>query len=434
MNGLRAVVGLLVSMGLAGVVAAAEPAAWIDAELPKVLELYQHLHAHPEVSFAEKETAARIAQELRELGCDVTSGVGGHGVVALLVNGDGPRLMIRTDLDALPVTEQTGLVYASKQKTTAADGNESGVMHACGHDIHMSNMIGTARYLAANKDRWRGTVMFIGQPAEEKGGGAQAMLADGLFKRFKKPDLALALHCDSTLPTGKIGFRAGYALANVDSVDITLQGKGGHGAYPHTTIDPIVMAAHLILDLQTIVSREIKPTEPAVVTVGSIHAGTKHNIIGERCHLQLTVRSYSPQVRKQLQAAIERKAKAVAASHNAPEPKVEFSDGTPAMFNDEALVARVVPTFRRVLGEANVEPAEPSMGGEDFSEYGLAGVPIFMYWVGTVEPQRLAGYRRVGQMPPSLHSPVYYPDAEATLRTGMLTMISATLDLLKAQP
>lgn len=434
MSGLRAVVGFFASVGLASVVAAAEPAAWIDAELPKVVELYQHLHAHPEVSFAEKETSARIAQELRAVGCDVTTGVGGFGVVGLLVNGDGPRLMIRTDLDALPVTEQTGLVFSSKLKTTAADGNESGVMHACGHDIHMSNMIGTARYLAANKDRWRGTVMFIGQPAEEKGGGAQAMLADGLFKRFKQPDLALALHCDSTLPTGKIGFRAGYALANVDSVDITLTGKGGHGAYPHTTIDPIVMAAHLILDLQTIVSREIKPTDPAVVTVGSIHAGTKHNVISGSCHLQLTVRSYSPQVRKQLQAAIERKAKAVAASHNAPEPKIEFSDGTPAMFNDEALVARVVPTFRRVLGEANVESAEPSMGGEDFSEYGLAGVPIFMYWVGTVEPQRLAGYRRVGQMPPSLHSPVYYPDAEQTLRTGLLTMISATLDLLKVQP
>ncbi|MBL8829169.1 MAG: amidohydrolase, partial [Planctomycetaceae bacterium] len=405
-------------------------AAWIEEHLPQAIELYRHFHSHPELSFHEEQTAARFAAELRDIGCEVTTGVGGHGVVGILENGEGPRLMLRADLDALPVSEETNLVYASKVRAKDDSGKETGVMHACGHDIHMTNLLTSARYLAKHKQRWRGTLMFIGQPAEEKGGGAQAMLNDGLFKKFPKPDMALALHVDSTLAAGKIGYRAGYALANVDSVDITVKGRGGHGAYPHGAIDPVVIAAHLILDLQTIVSREIKPTEPAVITVGSIHGGTKHNVIGDTCHLQLTVRCYSPTVRKHLHEAIERKAKAVAMSHKAPEPKVEFSDGTPAMFNDEKLVERVVPTFERVLGEKAVVQTDPSMGGEDFSEYGLAGVPIFMYWLGSVDEQRLSGYKRVGQAAPSLHSPLYYPDSEATLRTGVISMCSAVLDLL----
>jgi hippurate hydrolase len=409
------------------------PAEWIEEHLPKAIELYQHFHRHPELSFQEKETAARFAEELRDIGCEVTTGVGGHGVVGILANGEGPRLMLRADLDALPVTEETNLVYASKVRVKDDSGKETGVMHACGHDIHMTNLLTSARYLAKHKNRWRGTLMFIGQPAEEKGGGAQEMLKDGLFKKFPKPDMALALHVDSTLPAGKIGYRSGYALANVDSVDITVKGRGGHGAYPHTAIDPIVIAAHLIMDLQTIVSREIKPTEPAVITVGSIHGGTKHNVIGDSCHLQLTVRSYAPGVRKQLLAAIERKSKAVAQSHNAPEPKVEFSDGTPAMFNDEKLVERVVPIFERVLGEKSIVKTDPSMGGEDFSEYGLAGVPIFMYWLGSVDEQRLAGFKRLGQGAPSLHSPLFYPDSEPTIRTGVISMCSAVLDLLPAK-
>ncbi len=418
---------------IANGVRAESPATWIEENLPQAIELYRHFHSHPELSFQEEQTAARFAQELRDIGCEVTTGVGGHGVVGILENGAGPRLMLRADLDALPVTEETNLVYASKVRAKDDTGKESGVMHACGHDIHMTNLLTSARYLAKHKQRWRGTLMFIGQPAEEKGGGAQAMLNDGLFKKFPKPDMALALHVDSTLAAGKIGYRAGYALANVDSVDITVKGRGGHGAYPHAAIDPVVIAAHLILDLQTIVSREIKPTEPAVITVGSIHGGTKHNVIGDSCHLQLTVRCYSPAVRKHLHEAIERKAKAVALSHQAPEPKVEFSDGTPAMFNDEKLVERVVPTFERVLGEKAVVQTDPSMGGEDFSEYGLAGVPIFMYWLGSVDEQRLAGYKRVGQTAPSLHSPLYYPDSEATLRTGVISMCSAVLDLLSAK-
>lgn len=412
---------------------AADPEPWVQQELPSLLALYQHLHAHPELSLHEVQTSERIGEELRTAGFEVTTKVGGTGVVGLLKNGDGPVLMLRTDLDALPVKEATNLVFASKVTTTDETGAESGVMHACGHDIHMTCLVGTARYLAAHKDQWRGTLICIGQPAEERGMGARKMLEDGLFTRFPKPDFALALHVDSTLATGRVGYRAGYALANVDSVDITLKGRGGHGAYPHTTIDPIVMAAHLVLDLQTIVSREIKATEPAVLTVGAIHGGTKHNIIGDTCHLQLTVRSYKDEIRKHLHDAIRRKARAVAASHGAPEPEIVFSEGTPAMFNDEELVARVVPTFQRLLGPEQVVPADPSMGGEDFSEYGRAGVPIFMFRLGSVDAHRLAGFERVGQMPPSLHSPLYYPDAEPTITTGVRSLAAAALDLLPVE-
>src|SRR6185437_255628 len=276
-----------------------------------LLATYKMLHAAPELSHHEEKTAAFFAGELRKLGYTVTEHIGkyekadwtGYGVVGILKNGSGPTVMIRTDLDALPVTEQTGLAYASKVKVKAEAG-ETGVMHACGHDIHITNLIGTARWFAANKDQWHGTLIFLGQPAEERVGGAKAMIEQGLFTRFPRPDYAIALHCDSALATGKVGIRGGYALANVDSCDITLIGRGGHGAYPHTTIDPVVMGAQLVLDLQTIVSREIKPTDPAVVTVGSIHGGTKHNIIGNECHLQITIRSYSDEVRQHIKDAI----------------------------------------------------------------------------------------------------------------------------------
>ena len=410
-----------------------EPKAWAAAHLKELLTLYKHFHQHPELSLEERETAARVAEELEEAGAEVTAGVGGHGVVGVMANGKGPTILIRTDLDALPVTEQTQLTYASTVKVKNARGIETGVMHACGHDIHITSLIGVARYLNENKDRWQGTVVFIGQPAEERGEGALQMLNAGLFERFPKPDYALAMHVDSTLAAGKLGYLAGYTLANVDSVDIKLRGRGGHGAFPHTTVDPIVQAAKLILDLQTIVSREIKPTEPAVVTVGSIHAGTKHNVIGDECDLQLTVRSYSDEVRQHLLKAIRRKAAAAAASAGAPEPSVEVTEGTPAMYNDEQLVERVVPVFRQAFGDERVVPSEPSMGGEDFSRYGLAGVPIFMFRVGSVEAKRLAGYERIGQEPPSLHSAVYYPDAEPTLETGVAAMASAALELLQAE-
>jgi hippurate hydrolase len=273
--------------------------------------------------------------------------------------------------------------------------------------------------------------MLIGQPAEERGAGAQAMLADGLFRRFGKPDYALALHVDPTLPVGTVSYRTGYALANVDSVDITVRGRGGHGAYPHTTVDPIVQAAELVLSLQTIVSREVKPIEPAVITVGSIHGGTKHNIIGNTCHLQLTVRSYSAEVRKQLLDAIQRKAKAVAAGAGAPEPRLKISEGTPSLWNDEQLGERMGTVFRRVLGPDHVAQAEPSMGGEDFSHYGKAGVASLMFRLGAVDGKRLQGYDQTGQQPPSLHSSRFYPDAEQALVTGVTVMASAALELLK---
>jgi hippurate hydrolase len=410
---------------------AEEPGQWVRGNLDDLVALYREFHSNPELSFQEKETAARLGEQWRRSGFEVHEGIGGHGVVGILKNGDGPTLMLRTDLDALPVTEATNLVFASTVKATDTSGDEVGVMHACGHDVHMTNIAGVAQYLAANKEKWRGTVMLVGQPAEERGAGARAMLDDGLFDKFGKPDFALALHVDSTLATGRLGYRAGYALANVDSVDVTMMGRGGHGAYPHTTVDPIVQAAELVMSLQTIVSREIKPIEPAVITVGSIHGGTKHNIIGESCHLQITVRSYTDEVREHLLSAIERKAKAVAIGARAPEPVITVSEGTPSMFNDEKLVERVLPVFRRLVGEANVQAAEPSMGGEDFSQYGRAGVPIFMFRLGSVDAARLERYKQLGQQPPSLHSPIYYPDIEDTLTTGVPAMASAALELLK---
>jgi len=415
---------------LARPVQSEEPQAWVKAHLNELVEIYRHFHAHPELSFMEKETAARLAKELKAVGAEVTEGVGGTGVVGILKNGEGRIVLLRTDLDALPVTEQTGLAYASQVKVKA-DAGETGVMHACGHDIHITNLIAAARWFSAHKDQWKGTLIFLGQPAEERGSGAKKMLDDGLFTRFPRPDYCLALHVDSELATGKVGVRGGYALANTDSVDITMLGRGGHGAYPHTTIDPIVMAAQLVLNLQTIVSREIKPIEPCVITVGSIHGGTKHNIIGNDCHLQVTVRSYTDDVRKQLHDGIVRKAKAVAAGAGAPEPKIVFTEGTPAMFNDEKLAVRLREVFVRELGAANVDDPEPSMGGEDFSQYGRAGVPILMFRLGTIEPSRLARMKQLGQEPPSLHSPLYYPDAEPTLVTGVQTTVAATLELLK---
>lgn len=403
---------------------------WVESALPQLLEDYRWLHTHPEVSFHEEETAKYVAKQWRDVGFTVTEKVGGHGVVAILKNGDGPTVMLRTDLDGLPVSEQTGLPFASKQTVLTEAGTSSGVMHACGHDMHMSSVIGAARYLSAHKSDWSGTLMLIGQPAEERGSGAKAMLDDGLFKRFTKPDYAVALHCESNTPTGKIALRAGYSLANVDAVDIEVKGRGGHGAEPSTTIDPIVQAAELILSLQTIVSREMKPIEPAVITVGSIHGGTKHNIIGDSCRLQVTVRSYTPEVREKLLKSIRRRALAIAQAYGAPEPIIHVSEGTPALENNKQLTERLTKTFQSAIGSDNVLDMEPVMGGEDFSQYGLAGVPIVMYRLGVVSQQRLDRFKELGQVPPSLHSPFFYPDPDESLATGVKTMVSAALDLM----
>ncbi|QDV10729.1 putative hydrolase YxeP [Rosistilla oblonga] len=404
--------------------------AWVESHLENLIANYRWFHTHPELSFEERETSARIAKLWREAGFDVTTEVGGFGVVAILENGPGPCLMLRTDLDALPLVEKTQLAYASQVTTQNTDGTDTGVMHACGHDVHMTNLVGVAQFLAGHRNLWQGTLMLVGQPAEERGAGAKAMLEDGLFTRFQKPDFAIALHVGSDVAAGKVETLAGFAMANVDSVDITMIGRGGHGSAPHTTIDPIVQAAALVMDLQTIVSREIKPLDPAVVTVGSIHGGTKHNIIGDRCHLQLTVRSYDPLVREKLLAAIERKAKAVAVSFAAPEPEISIAEGTPSLRNDDQLAARITTVFQKLLGEANVSTPTPSMGGEDFSRYGRAGVPILMYRLGSVEARRLERYEELGTNPPSLHSSLYYPDIEPTLTTGLQTMVAAALEIL----
>ena len=294
-----------------------------------------------------------------DLGIKVTTNVGGYGVVGVLANGPGKVLLLRSDMDALPVAEQTGLPYASKVRTTDPHGATVGVMHACGHDVHMTNLIGVARYLASHRDKWSGTIVFMFQPAEETSGGTEAMLNDGLLSRFPRPDFAVALHDSADVATGKVSYRPGFSLANVDSVDITVKGRGGHGASPESTIDPIVIAAKLVVDLQSIVSREMKPIDPAVVTVGSIHGGSKHNIISDECKLQLTLRSLSPEVRQQLRDAVRRKAMAAAASAGAPEPTIEISEGTPALFNDPKLTEQIAAILKDNLATTTSCSARP---------------------------------------------------------------------------
>ncbi len=404
--------------------------AWIDAALPGLVALYKHLHAHPELSYHETQTAARLADELKKVGCEVAEKVGKTGVVALLKNGDGPTIMVRADMDALPVTEATGLAYASRTTTKDDDGTTVGVMHACGHDIHMTCLVGTARFLAAHRDDWKGTVMFVCQPAEEGLGGAVTMLKDGLFERFPKPKYALALHCDATLPSGHVGLRPGYILANVDSVDVTIRGRGGHGSTPSAAIDPIVIACKYVLDLQTTISREKSATDPGVITVGSIHGGTKRNIIPDEVKLQITVRSYSDETRKLLLDSIANKALAAAASARAPRPTVTVVEGTPATYNDPELTERLAAVARHTLGDDHVSRPEPRMGGEDFSEFGRAGVPITMFWLGTVPPARLEA-AKAGTPLPSLHSSLYSPDPEPSIKTGVRTMSALVIDLLK---
>jgi hippurate hydrolase len=406
------------------------------AETFDALAYYKALHESPELSFQEEQTAATLAASLRGAGFDVTTGVGGHGVVALLRNGAGPTLMLRGDMDALPVAEQTGLPYASTVRATEMDGQEVSVMHACGHDVHMTVVLSTALELVERRDEWSGTLMVIMQPAEERGAGAREMLADGLFERFPVPDVNLSLHTIATLPAGQVGFVSGWMMANVDSVDITLHGVGGHGAYPHTAKDPIVLAAAIIMDLQTLVSREIHPVEPGVVTVGSIHAGTKHNIIPDRATLQLTVRSYSDAVRDRLLGGIERMAIKQAEAMGFPEDKLPEvtvrEEYTPALWNDPELVERGVAVMRSVLGDDVVVEVPKEMGGEDFSRYGRTeeDIPSFMLRLGTVPRDTWEAAQRGEADLPSLHSPFFAPDPVPTLETGRRALTAMALDLL----
>ena len=406
----------------------------IAAEFDDLEALYKHLHSNPELSLHESQHGRPLAKELKDVGFEVTEKVGGTGVVGVFKNGDGPTVLVRTDMDALPVVEATDLPYASKVKVRDANDNEVGVMHACGHDMHMTCWIGTARVLAALKDHWHGTLVFIGQPAEEIGLGAKAMLNDGLFKRFPQPDYALALHCDATRPYGTIAFTDGLALANVDSVDIVVKGKGGHGAAPQTTIDPIVLSARIVLDLQTLVSRETNPTDPAVVTVGSIHGGSKHNIIPTEVKMQLTVRSTKDAVRKHLLDGIQRIAKAAAEGAGAPEPVVTIRHRRVHAGAGQRLEADAEDggdVQGRAGGGRGAASGRPVMGGEDFSRYGKEGVPIFLFWLGTVPPDRVAEAAKDEAKPlPSLHSDQYHPIPEPSIKTGVLAMSMAVLNLM----
>ena len=422
---------------------AADPAALRDSirrlaeqDTAYLRDLYLHLHRNPELSQQEKATAARIAQELTTAGYTVSTGIGGYGVAGVLRNGEGPTVLIRTDLDALPVEEATGVPYASRVRMRDAAGREVGVMHACGHDMHMTAFIGAARALAKLKDRWHGTVLMAGQPAEETVGGAAQMIADGLYKRFPRPDYCLALHVDANLESGRVGYGEGFILANVDAVDITVRGAGGHGAYPHKTKDPVVLAAQLVLALQTIVSRENRPIDPAVVTVGSIHGGAKRNVIPDQVDLQLTVRTYSEDARQRALAAIERIAKGVAQAAGAPAPVVKLREDehSPATYNNPELTRRAVASMRAVLGAERVVEREPEMGSEDFGLFGKVTpeIPVFMFHLGTIDARRWVEAQKPGGTPlPSLHSSLFWPEPEPVIQTGVQAMAAAAAGLLR---
>jgi len=418
----------------------------INRDMESLLAIYKMLHAAPELSHHEEKTSVFVAGQLRSLGYTVTEHVGkyerpewtGYGVVAVLKNGEGPTVLVRSELDALPVEEKTGLPYASQVKTKSDTGQDVSVMHACGHDIHITSLIGTAQMLVQLKKQWHGTLVLIGQPAEETIDGAKAMLKDELYTRFSKPDYAIALHDHAELEAGKIGYCPGYALANSTAVDITIRGIGGHGSKPETAKDPIVIAAQVILALQTIVSRENSPLDPAVVTVGSIHGGTKSNIIPDEVKLQLTVRTYKEEVRKKILAAIERIAKNIAFAAGVPEErapimKVSDTEVTPATYNDPDLTQRLAKVFEKTFDAKNVVKWPPIMGSEDFGRLGLDGhqIPVCMFWLGAVDPVQMAKSQQTGTPLPSLHSSLFAPLPEPTIRTGVKAMTSAVLELMK---
>ena len=400
-----------------------------------LIELYKELHSNPELSYKEENTSKKLAKIIQTMGFKVTQNFGGYGVVALLENGIGKTIMIRADMDALPVKEQTGAPYSSNVKSFNEVGSEVFTMHACGHDVHMSTLIGTAESLIKAKDKWQGNLLLVLQPAEEVSGGARKMIEEGLFKKFPRPDFNLALHVSADLPAGKVGVVPGWAMANVDSVDIIIKGVGGHGAYPHKTIDPIVIASQLINILQTIASREISPIEAAVITVGSIHGGTKHNVIPSEVKLQLTLRSYTDEVRNQILSSIRKKARGLAEANGLPEdlfPEIIVKDEyTPALYNNLELTEKLRISFENALGEENVLRLSPVMGGEDFGMYGRIEpiIPSSLFWLGSVNKSTHDESFRDGTSLPSLHSAFFLPDAEKAIPTGVKAMTAAVLDL-----
>jgi len=444
---IRSLLILLLSMWVAPLILAQQtPQSLADAELPSLLGIYKDIHTHPELSGYEERTAALVAKELRAAGCHVTEHLGkyensklkAYGVVGVMKNGDGPTVLVRTDMDALPVEEETGLPYASKVVAKNDEGKDVHVMHACGHDTHIAAFIGTARSLGKLKDQWHGTIVFVAQPAEEIGTGARALLKDGLYDRFGKPNFALGFHDKADVQAGHIGITEGYTSANVDSVDVTVRGVGGHGAYPHKTKDPVVLAAEMINAWQTIVSRENNPLDPIVITVGSIHGGTKRNIIPDEVQMQLTVRTYKKEVREKALAAIDRIARQIAAAAGVPPDRapvvtVRKDEVCPAMYNNPELTKRLVVVWKKSLGDENVELVDPTMGGEDFSEYSLPdhSIPAVNFHFGAVDPGKIADYKKAGKELPSLHSSKFAPVPEPTIRIGVIGMTSAVLDLMK---
>ena len=417
--------------------AAQELRGEVAEQMPSLMAIYQDFHAHPELSFMEVRSAGILAAEARKLGFKVTEKVGGTGIVAVMENGTGPVVMVRADMDGLPVAEQTGLPGASKVRVTTKEGVETGVMHACGHDTHMTAWIGVARLMAANKDKWSGTLVMIGQPAEERGAGARMMLEDGLYTRFPKPEYVLAFHDAAQFPAGKIGYTPGYALANVDSVDILVKGVGGHGAYPQATKDPIVLASRIVGALQTLVSREVSPLDSAVVTVGSFHAGAKHNIISDEARLQLTVRSYTDAVRDHLLGGIARIAKGEAIAAGVPEDRmpvvaVQRDEYTPATYNTPEFTEDMAAFLTTSFGAERVVKMPPVMGGEDFGRFGREDKSIksLIVWVGGVPQAEYDAAKKEGRTLPSLHSPFWAPDAPAVISTATEALTAMTMKLM----
>ena len=438
---IRPTFAALVALTVAAPAAAQDLRATLAEDMPELMELYRDLHAHPELSFEEHKTAAKLAKRMKALGFEVTEGVGQTGVVSVMRNGDGPVVMLRADMDGLPVVEQTGLPYASKETATPASGVTTGVMHACGHDTHMTGFIGAAQLLVDHKDEWQGTLVMILQPAEELGLGALAMIEDGLYTRFPKPEYVLGFHdAAAPAPAGTIGYTPGYALANVDSVDITVKGIGGHGAYPHTTVDPVVLGSAIVMKLQTVVSRSSSPLDPAVITVGSFHAGAKHNIISDEAKLQITVRSYSDESRQLLLDGIRRVARGEAVSAGLSEemmPVVTVEEPyTPSTFNDPEFSEERAASFAARFGDERVMQWPAVMGGEDFSQFRRASpedVKSMIFWISGTTDEMLTALTNEGKPLPSLHSPFWAPDAEKVVATGAEALASAAIDLMPAK-
>ncbi|MEM9328962.1 MAG: amidohydrolase [Bacteroidota bacterium] len=402
---------------------------YIKSDVDYLVNIYKEFHRRPEISLQENETSAKLADELRKVGFEVTENFGGYGVVGIMKNGDGPQILYRTDMDALPMFEKTELPYASELEVNY-NGIQVGTMHSCGHDMHMSTWLGTARAMAANRDQWSGTLMMIGQPAEEIGRGAKLMLDEGLYETFGVPDYGLGIHASPTLPAGTIGLQSGYIMANAESIDINVFGVGAHGASPHMSIDPIVVASMIVMDIQTIASRNVKPIDDVVVTVGLIKGGTKHNIIPDQATLQLTVRTFKEEVRQLVHRRVKEISRGIGIAAGLPEdklPEVIISKGyTPANYNDEVLTEAVKVSAAKVIGDDMIHPAEPQMVGEDFARFGRTkeDVPTVMFWLGSVPEERM----KSGDLP-GLHSPFYYPEPAKTLETGVSVMSQALLDL-----